>query len=94
MGLLVIVKRDWGIQDVLKSQEDPGRKKGKPSGSYIDDLVALKKAVILCDLCVRKFNAKKAGYEKPSRFSTVRGKCDDCREMGFGTLFVHAGTKR
>ncbi len=90
--MLVIVKRDWGIRDVLKSQEDPGRKKGKPSGSYIDDLTALKKAVILCDACVKRFNAKKAGYEKPARFSTVRAKCDDCREMGFGTLFMARDT--
>ena len=89
---MIIVKRDWGIQDVLKSQEDPGRKKGKPSGSYIDDLVSLKKAVILCDGCLHKFNAERSGYKKPSKYSVVRAKCDDCREFGFGTLFLHAGT--
>lgn len=90
--MLVIVKRDWNLRDIAESFEDPGRKKGKPSGSYIDDLVALKKAVILCDGCVRKFSAERAGYERPARFSTVRAKCDDCREFGFGTLFTARGT--
>jgi hypothetical protein len=88
--MIVIVKRDWGVKDIAKSYEDPGRKKGKPSGSYIDDLVALKKAVILCDSCLHKFNAERAKYEKPARYSTVRAKCDDCREFGFGTLFLAA----
>lgn len=88
---MIIVKRQWSKQEVLASTEDPGRKRGKPSGSYIDDLVALKKAVILCSGCLHKFNAKKVGYKKPERFSVVRGKCDDCREFGFGTLFINAG---
>lgn len=93
MSLLLIVKRDWGIKDILKSFEAPTRKKGKVSGSHIDDIVANKEALILCDACVHKFNAKAVGYAKPRRFSTVRAKCDDCREFGFGTMFLDAATK-
>ncbi len=88
---MIIVKQKWSKRDVLASTEDPGRRKGKPSGSYIDDLVALRKAVILCNGCLHKFNAKRSGYRRHERFSTVRGKCDDCREFGFGTLFLYGG---
>ena len=91
---MIIVKQKWSQRDILASTEDPGRRKGKPSGSYIDELVSLKKAVILCSNCLHKFNAKKAAYEKPMRFSVVRGKCDDCREFNFGTLFLHTGNER
>ena len=90
---MILVKRTWGLRDIAKSFEAPARKKGKVSGSHIDEIVANKEALILCDSCVHKFNAKTAGYAKPRRFSTVRGMCDDCREMGFGTLFLDANTK-
>lgn len=91
--MLVLVKKDWGIQDILRSYEDPGRKKGKVAGSHMDELVASEQAVILCDLCVHKFNAQSARYRKPARFFTVRAKCDDCRVFGFGTLFVSEKTQ-
>lgn len=77
--MLVIVKRAWGLRDYLKSLEDPGRKKGKPVGSYIDDLAALRKAIVLCDFCVKGFNAKHYRYHRQTEYPYVRGNCDACR---------------
>lgn len=66
-----------------------GRRIGKPAGSYIADLVALKKAIVLCGLCVHKFDAKRNHYfhEKSMR---VQGNCDGCRRFSpQANLCVH-----
>ena len=60
-------------------QEHPGRKYGKPVGGWIDDLVARRKALILCWRCQPKFDHKRADYYRDERFPTVIGRCDGCR---------------
>lgn len=80
MSLIVLVKQAWSKQDILKSMESPGRKKGKPKGSHIDDFVALRKSVALCPLCVSGFNPRGKRYVTSKRVPFCRGKCDACRE--------------
>lgn len=80
MSLLFLVKRDWGIKDILKSFEDPGRRKGKPKGTHLDESVALRQSIALCLLCKNGFNPRGKGYAVAKRMPTCRGKCDACRE--------------
>ncbi len=66
---------------VEQPREHPGRPVGKPEGTYVLDLVALKKVILLCWKCQPKFNHGKANYYKDGRFPHVIGKCDGCRDI-------------
>lgn len=81
----VLVKRkDWTIRDVLKSEEaDVGPTHGRTAGSWVYDLAALKKLILLCPFCTHKFNPAKVGYRKDKEFPHYIGKCDGC-----GTLDI------
>src|SRR3990167_10022110 len=80
-------------QEVLKSYEHPGRKTTahgyQSAASWISDLVALKKFIILCSVCREHFNPRKNGYRPAYVPDTsgktdgyqVNGKCDGCKEM-------------
>lgn len=69
-----------------------GRKVGKPHGSHIADLVALRKAILLCGGCKSKFAAKASGYYAENRFGVISA-CDACRVFGQNvTLHVHEST--
>jgi len=71
--------------------EHPGKKPGAVTGSWIHDLVALRKAIILCWRCQPKFDHKRARYYKDERFPHVIGRCDGCKEhMNHSTkLYIH-----
>ena len=75
----------------IKSIEYAGRRIGSVAGSHIDSLVALKKAIVLCWKCRRKFSPKSASYKKPFRIPFVRSsRCDGCRELpAQAELFIH-----
>ncbi len=81
----------WRPDTVEQPREHPGKRIGKPVGSWIDDLAALRKAIILCWRCQPKFDHKKAHYYKDERFPHVVGKCDGCKEyMNHQTkLYIH-----
>ena len=72
-----------------------GTPRGMLSGSWISDLAALKKAIVLCDMCARKWNPAKAGYVSkrlwPGAPDHVVGDCDSCGTMGRGTLYTSEG---
>jgi hypothetical protein len=90
--LIILVKKAWGLKDILKSTEDPGRKKGKPIGSYIDDLVGLQKSIVLCEMCERKFDFKRHHYAKPRGVPCWQGDCDACREFSpRAAFFIYEG---
>lgn len=63
--------------DKVRATLDPGRGRGKPAGGYVDDLVALRKVVLLCPFCIKGFSWKHKGYKKEDVFCTA--KCDVCR---------------
>lgn len=87
---------------------DPGRttdpKRGYQSpAAYLDDLAAMKKAIILCSFCVNKWGSpRKKGYRAryvpdPSGVTSgysVVGQCDACKQktadMGGGKVYVSA----
>lgn len=83
-------KASWNKPEA-QPREHPGKKNGLPTGGWIDDLSALRKAIILCWRCQPKFDHKRANYYKDERFPHVVGKCDGCREyMNHQTkLYIH-----
>lgn len=71
--------------------EYQGRKLGGTAGSHMDDMVALKKAIILCFSCLHRFGEpRRKNYYKDRRFGYVNGKCDDCRKhYNRAALLIH-----
>lgn len=83
------------LADVLV---DPGNRYGRTTGSYLDDFVALKKAIWLCDLCYPKFNARAYGYVHKMmgiyKLPHVQGCCDGCRDFSIRMrMLVHSSLK-
>ena len=95
----------FSFKEKLDSFEHPGRRT-TPHGyqspaSWISDLVALKKLIILCPFCRIKFNPGKHNYRRfyiPDVTGltdgyVVNGKCDGCKQptqnLGGGAGFVH-----
>lgn len=92
-------------KEILASQEHPGRRvtsKGYQSpAAWIDNLVALRKFIILCSFCRHKFNHRKNHYRRfyvPDMTGRtdgfiVNGKCDACKQetvlLGGGSGYVH-----
>lgn len=61
------------------------------SGSaHLDNMIALNKALILCDTHKRKFKAKDARYmpHPAKNLRRVRGNCDVCKQFDLGFLFL------
>ncbi len=87
---------------------DPGRQTNPKRGyqspaAYLDDLAAMKKAIILCSFCINKWGSpRKKGYRPrfvpdPSGVTSgymVVGICDGCKQntasMGGGKVYVSA----
>jgi hypothetical protein len=87
----ILVPKSWTNQEISKSYEHKGRKKTLGHGSYISDLVALKKAIVLCWKCRRKFNEKTSHYMKHHAIPFVRNsRCDACKQLSMqAELFIH-----
>ena len=70
--------------------EAPGRKVGKVAGAHIEDMVELRKSIVLCTHCTHKFYYRRAKYYKDGRFGPkVLDRCDGCRSYnGDGQLFL------
>lgn len=63
--------------------EAPGRPWRRPPGGWVADLVALRRAVTLCDFCAPKFNPRRNGYEVWRKNLRANGRCDGCNTMTF-----------
>ena len=92
MGILV--RKDFSPGEIKRAQvaRDEFRPNRYTSGSAnLDDMVALRKAVILCDQHARKFNRRAARYElhPAENMRRVQGACDVCKVFGFAFLFLH-----
>lgn len=75
--------------DTKRSEFRPNR---YTSGSAnLDDMIELKKAVILCDDHSRKFSPKAARYRAhpDKRLRKVFGNCDVCKQFGLSSLFLN-----
>lgn len=60
----------------------PLRNGRRVAGGWIADMVSLKRAIALCQLCRPKFDAPYHGYITKPQMRFVRGKCDGCQEYG------------
>ena len=58
--------------------------------AHLDDMIALGKAIILCDWHMRRFKPRAARYElhPAPNMRRVTGNCDVCKAMGLATLFL------
>ena len=95
MDILVRQKYTPTQIEVAKVKAAEFRRNPYTTGSAnLDNMIALRKAVILCDSHARKFNRRAAHYElHPSpNLRRVQGNCDHCRTFGFATLFLHEST--
>ena len=92
MLTVLIPKPDTPLRR-LAAGEDPGRRSRSIAGSYISDLAATRKMILLCPFCVHKFNPRRVQYE-PWRYEQyVIAKCDDCRQMSRHIrAFIHSST--
>lgn len=68
---------------MARASRSPGRPRGKPAGSWVDELASLGKAICLCFKCQRKFNHKAHGYQRrrfiTSNMTTITSDCDGCK---------------
>ena len=90
----ILVRQDYTPRQVEAAKVKAAEFRRNPyttGSANLDNMIALRKAVILCDSHVRKFKPKVARYElHPSpNLRRVQGNCDHCRTFGFATLFLH-----
>lgn len=93
----------------LRALEHPGRRSDgvQTAATWITDLMALRKAILLCSFCRPKFNPRKHGYRKfysPDWTGKTdgymsNGRCDGCKQntallAGGGTTFISEDTYR
>jgi len=81
--VVAIVRSTWTVRDLIKAKLAKGKPKARVTGGWIDDLASMGKAVVLCELCYRKFSPKQYGYEMQRQIcpghSHVIGDCDGCK---------------
>ena len=99
----VLVPKKWTAQERALALEHPGRRTdgSQTAASWVSDLSALRKTIILCAVCRVKFNPRKHGYRRlftadPTGKSdgyAANGRCDGCKQrtesVGGGVAFVH-----
>lgn len=99
----LLVKRQWTPKEKALAMEHPGRRTDgrQTAASWIGDLAALRKTIILCGVCRTKFNPRKHGYRRlfvgdPTHKTdgySAGGKCDGCRQrtenVGGGVALIH-----
>lgn len=89
----ILVGRKYTAKQVsdaeLKAQEFR-RNKYTSGCANLDDMIALEKAVILCEVHARKFSPKAARYapHPDKKLRQVFGNCDVCNDMGLSRLFL------
>lgn len=93
MSSTILVRKDFTPGEIKRAElaRDEFRPGRYTSGSAnLDDMIALRKAVILCDLHVRKFKPRAAHYElhPAENMRRVQGACDVCKMFGLATLFI------
>lgn len=89
----VLIRHNYSQNDVDRAQvkRSEFKRNTYTSGSAnLDDLIALRKAVVLCDSHARKFKPRAVSYElHPAKnLRIVQGNCDVCKTMGLATLFL------
>jgi len=77
-----IIRSHWSPQALAaNAAAKPGAPSKTLAGSWISDLVALGKAIVLCPSCEKKFPAARVGYKHKilgMDLDVVAGDCDWC----------------
>jgi hypothetical protein len=82
--------KPWTDQRLTMAMGHTGKKSGQLGGSYISDLVSLKKCITLCVGCSRKFSAASNGYVTDRSIPKCSASCDGCKDMGHDrNVYVH-----
>lgn len=90
MTYIVRAEKHMTAHDWADTAVDPGRPKNQLAGTYMGDLVALQKAIAVCDGCFRKWRPGQNSYVSKRNIPFVRGTCDGCGErFDRMRLFVH-----
>jgi len=90
----ILVKKERSQKQIDRAElrRDEFRPNRYTSGcANLDDMIELKKAVILCDNHTRKFSPKAARYRAhpDKRMRKVVGNCDVCKQFGVSFLFLN-----
>jgi hypothetical protein len=92
---MILVRKDFSPSEIKRAEL--ARAEFRPnrytSGSAnLDDMIALRKAVILCDQHARKFRPKQAHYElhPAPNLRRVQGNCDVCKMYGLAWLYLNS----
>ncbi len=56
--------------------------------SWVSDLIALEKSLLLCSLHSRQVDPGRFGYRELTHFH-AEGRCDQCQEEGPGALWLY-----
>ena len=88
-----LIRRKWSPQEISRARAKATefRRNRYTSGSaQLDDMIALGKAIVLCDSHARKFKPRAARYElhPAQNMRRVQGNCDVCKMFGMATLFL------
>ena len=78
MSVTVLSKQQWTPKQLLAAGEADPKPATLTAGSWIADLAALKKVILLCSACTHKFNPGRVMYRREKEFPICQGKCDGC----------------
>ena len=90
----ILVRQDYTDGQVKRAAVKASEFRRNPyttGSAHLDDMITLRKAIILCDQHALKFKSRAAHYElhpSPS-LRRVQGKCDMCQTFRPGALFLH-----
>ena len=77
-----IIRAVWSPAELLKNSEvRAGPPTKRLAAGWLSDLVALRKAIVLCPQCERKYSPERFGYKHKIMGADVifvGGKCDAC----------------
>jgi hypothetical protein len=80
MFAIVRPEHSYTRKERAKMAEHSGRKSGQTAGTYLDNLVQLRKVIFLSPQAVIKFDHKKHKYQVDKRLGIVFSECDATRE--------------
>lgn len=86
-----IIRKVWTAFDFAEAHVVEGPPRRRLAGGWISDLAALDKAIVLCDLCCRKWKPKNYGYKLQTNVAGqrfVQGACDGCGQWSQCSLFL------
>jgi len=81
MFAIVRPEHSYTPRERAKMSEHSGRKLGQTAGTYLDDLVQLRKVIFLSFAAVPKFDHKRHKYKADQRLGVVTAECDATKEF-------------